>query len=85
MVIPSLYPLRCLKGSFEALAEENMKTLREILDDAAASPEPQGSIKQKVSGGPAILLPLSFPRCPRTQPPIRFADTHVIYRLLAGG
>ncbi len=36
------------QGSFETLAEENMAVLRELLDAAAASPEPRGSVTQKV-------------------------------------
>ena len=35
-------------GSFEQLAEENMKVLREILDASAAAPLPAGSVTQKV-------------------------------------
>ena len=35
-------------GSFEQLAEENMKVLREILDAASASPLPTGSVTQLV-------------------------------------
>jgi hypothetical protein len=43
-----------VQGSFEALAEENMKVLREILDAAAAAPEPAGSVTQKARWQPVL-------------------------------
>ena len=38
----------CAQGSFEVLAEENMKVLREVLDAAAAAGAPAGTVTQLV-------------------------------------